>query len=88
MKTVKEIVIEYCKSVGADGLCDPGWGCGCALEDFCCASDFSGRCRPAKFTFCENCSGVTDNCGTEKALDCSGCFRVLEEEVKISGKKE
>ena len=46
MKTVKEILMDYLKAIGADGLA--GDECGCGLDDFapcgCCPFD----CVPAR----------------------------------------
>jgi len=49
--TVKDIVIEYLKVRGFDGLCNPDAGCGCGEGDFCpCSEDWS-ECEPAYKTF-------------------------------------
>ena len=55
--TVKEIVIEYLKANGYDGLC--GEECGCAIDDLVpCDSDPSD-CKPGYIHYsdckCENC---------------------------------
>ena len=33
MKTAKQLLIEGLKAMAADGLCYPGVGCGCMLDD-------------------------------------------------------
>lgn len=33
MKTAKQLLIECLKAMAADGLCYPGMGCGCMLDD-------------------------------------------------------
>lgn len=45
--TVKEIVLEYLRKHGQDGLCNDN--CGCSLEDFmpCECNDIS-TCEPAR----------------------------------------
>lgn len=48
MKSVKEIVVDYLRKIGADGLCNPGSCCGCGLDDFVpCGADMAD-CVPAK----------------------------------------
>lgn len=48
MKTVKQILLDHLKSIGADGLC--GEDCGCGIDnlapsgDLCCMD-----CVPARF---------------------------------------
>lgn len=45
----KEIVIEWLKQHGADGLCEPDTECGCGLEDFApCGDGPYPHCKPAK----------------------------------------
>ena len=58
---VREIVIAHIKSIGADGLCCDG--CGCGLDDLmpCCGDAL--ECKPAKKHICDGtCSGC---CATE-----------------------
>ncbi len=55
MMNVAEIVIQYLKDNGFDGLC--GGGCGCGLDDLQpCAEDFSD-CKPGYKTIanCPEC---------------------------------
>jgi hypothetical protein len=44
----KKIIIEYLRSNGFDGLCEPETECGCGLDDFapCCDGPYP-QCRPA-----------------------------------------
>lgn len=46
---VREILIKQLKELGADGLCNPGEGCGCGIGDFepCTCMDIN-ECRAAK----------------------------------------
>ncbi len=49
-KTVKDIIVEYLKANGFDGLC--GDGCGCDIDHLApCESDCTG-CKPAYKTKC------------------------------------
>jgi hypothetical protein len=52
--TVKEILTEYLKSNGFDGLC--GFDCGCPLDDLIPCSDASDLCVPGYKTPCD-CGG-------------------------------
>lgn len=49
--TVKEIIINHLKNIGADGLCNEN--CGCGIDDLQpCCEDFS-TCVPAKRVKCD-----------------------------------
>jgi hypothetical protein len=51
MKTVRDIIIDYLKSNGCDGLCYPNFYCGCGIEDILndeCPYDDPWHCVPAK----------------------------------------
>ena len=80
MKTCKEIIVEYCKSIGADGLCDPDNECGCELEDICLASNDFSQCLPAKRTQCKECK-LLDECDYRKEYECAECFKLIEEKL-------
>jgi len=57
--TVIEIVSEWLKENGYDGLC--GDECGCILGDLmCCDSDMSLNCQPA---YSRKCNQDKYNCG-------------------------
>jgi len=45
--SVKDIIIEALKKMGADGLCNPGCSCGCGLGDFDC-EEVNLDCEPAR----------------------------------------
>ena len=77
MKTVKEIVIEYCQSVGADGLCIPG-ECGCSLDDICLSESDYSNCIPAKKTYCKDCDD-NNGCEIQREYECTECFLVFDE---------
>lgn len=50
-KTVRVIVADYLRAIGADGLCagpDIGESCGCGLDDLMPCSDDCAGCVPAK----------------------------------------
>ncbi len=50
-----EIVKEYLKKNGYDGLCNPEIPCGCGLDDFQpCGEDFA-ECEPAYKNTCKTC---------------------------------
>lgn len=43
--TVREIVRNYLESHGFDGLCNPGLGCSCSLDEYTCVcSDMQESC--------------------------------------------
>jgi hypothetical protein len=45
--TVKEILIEWLKKHGYDGLCNPYHECGCGLNDFILCQVSCELCEPA-----------------------------------------
>lgn len=54
--TVKEIMREWLKSNGYDGLCSPGY-CGCDLDDLmACCSESVTMCEPAYKRHCDRCA--------------------------------
>lgn len=66
--TVAQIVIDYLKAHGQDGLCT--YGCGCSLEDLFCCSNPSEDCVPGYRQYHSpsnpdpdgECNGVNCNC--------------------------
>ena len=48
MKTVKEIIKEHLKAIGADGLCNTDGECGCGVDDFMPCYACCGDCVPAR----------------------------------------
>lgn len=48
MKTVKEIVADYLREIGADGLCHPATECGCGVDDLQPCNYGNFECVPAK----------------------------------------
>lgn len=49
MKAVREIVADYLRSVGADGLCHRAECCGCGLDDLMpCVDGGIACCVPAR----------------------------------------
>lgn len=63
--TVKEIMRDWLKAHGYDGLCNPGY-CGCDLDDlmFWCSGSVA-TCEPAYKFRCNRCVG-----GSEGNNDC------------------
>jgi len=77
---VNEIVIDYLRKNGYDGLC--GDGCGCGLDDFApCDEDF-GNCEPAYKVRChkEKCENKNECDGDDNI----GCFKP----IKVEGSEE
>jgi hypothetical protein len=65
MKTVKEIVFEYIKNNGYDGLCYPDMRCGCTVEDdIPCGENFQD-CIPGHKVHCNECN-EQNNCDNYK----------------------
>ncbi len=55
MKTVQDIVVEYLKSSGLDGL--GGVECSCLLPDLAPCGDIQGSCEPGRKVPCnQDCS--------------------------------
>ena len=80
--TVKEIIINYLKKNGYDGLC--GDSCGCGLNDFQpCDEDF-GNCEPAYYhphPDCSKCDVKCDICYSDYAC----CYKTDKPEGKQYG---
>lgn len=70
--TVKEIMREWLKSHGYDGLCNPGY-CGCDLDDLmACCNDSVTMCEPAYKRRCYRCMDGpdhNDNCPLNEGYD-------------------
>jgi hypothetical protein len=58
--TVKEIIIDYIKQHGFDGLCD--LECGCGLDDFAPCGDVRDTCEPAYKRTREECAKCEQDC--------------------------
>ncbi len=58
-KSVKDIVIEYLKKNGYDGLCNDNQ-CGCKLDHFMPCDGDVIACVPAYHHECEKCASGTD----------------------------
>ena len=71
--TVKEIIINYLKKNGYDGLC--GDSCGCGLNDFQpCDEDF-GNCEPAYFHPNPDCSKCDVLCDAYDGDQVTVCYK-------------
>lgn len=45
--TIKDIIADYLRRKGYDGLCNAGLECGCTLDDFMpCSGDYGLGCEP------------------------------------------
>jgi len=82
MKTVKEIVTDYVKSVGGDGLFNPDYGCGCSLidDDIPCDSNFSD-CVLAKKTLCSECKEERP-CEIQEEWGNDECYKRIDSCIK------
>ena len=47
MKTMKEVICDHLKSVGAEGLCHPDSDCGCDIKDLFPCDHCPDECVPA-----------------------------------------
>ena len=80
MKTIKAVIIEWLKEIGADGLCCPESECKCSIKELGdCDALSINYCVPAKLTCCKDCQ-KDGNCEVQSVLFANGCYRVLEEE--------
>ena len=70
--TVREILIDYLKANGYDGLCTDDCGCGIEGLGPCC-DDYQLRCKPAYKWECDGCKDGYD-CWTGFG-DGEGCYR-------------
>jgi len=77
--TVKEIIADYLKANGFDGLC--GGDCGCEGE-MPCEECNTGSCQPAYYRECKDCE-LGDDCTCpeiredQKAYSYPGCFNTV-----------
>jgi hypothetical protein len=78
--TVREIVMDYLKKNGFDGLCDGPCGCNGEDCDLCAQSLFS--CRPAYRWDCDVCSD-REKCGKDKEYGL--CYRLGKQERNMKG---
>ena len=68
--TVIEIVAEFLRTHGYDGLCNPDAECGCGLDDFVPCGAVIVDCLPAYRHLCDACPEPTAK--SERAVD-AGC---------------
>jgi len=61
MPNVKEIVTDYLKANGYDGLYNADVECGCDLNDLMPCGGYTGCCKPGYKVDCEGC-GEYDWC--------------------------
>ncbi len=71
MPTVKDILTDYLKQHGYDGLCHVETECGCPVEDLCLCDSYMMECKPAvKFKCtdddCELCDGGSYHQGKDR----------------------
>jgi len=75
--TVREIIIQHLKSIGADGLA--GYDCGCGIDALApCECLHIDECEPAHFIKCENCKTRDDCVYGEPTGD--GCYFAIKEQ--------
>lgn len=76
---VKEIIIAHLKSIGADGLCCDG--CGCGLDDLMPCESNVLECVPAKRHDCDGgCSGCVSAGPHDRSDNCYRTFVLNESE--------
>jgi hypothetical protein len=80
--TVKEIIIDFLKSQGCDGLC--GEMCGCGIGDLALCDNTMLECKPAKKVVadCEHCDIKCDAQDDEKKF----CYKEVEINPKALSK--
>jgi hypothetical protein len=66
--TVKEIIINYLKGNGYDGLCN--YDCGCGFDDFAPCGNIQDNCKPA-YKCKKDCSQCNDD-DMPQTID--GCY--------------
>jgi len=80
MKTVKEIITEYVKIAGGDGLYNPDVGCGCDIDDFCPCGEWFGDCVPAKKIPCSECMDIRP-CVIQEDWGNDECYKIVEDKI-------
>lgn len=77
--TVREIIVEYLKAHGCDGLA--GEDCGCGIGDIapCGLSCNSLDCVLAKYRKCNDCEFKND-CDYRKEFGCDSCYYPIDDE--------
>ena len=76
-----EIISNYVKKVGGDGLCNPEIGCGCHLEDRFACDSAPDNCVAAKWTDCDKCD-VEKPCEIQSDWGNDGCYKAIMGEIK------
>jgi len=78
LKKISEVIVDYLKSVGADGLCCDDCGCGIDHLSPCNCINID-LCVPAKkYTGgCKNCNSTCSNSGETENYD-GTCYKPLE----------
>jgi hypothetical protein len=69
--TVKEIIAEWLKEYGYDGLCFLCYSCGCGVDDLMPCYSLSSDCKPAYRWKCT--PGQSKDCDLETAMDGFNC---------------
>jgi hypothetical protein len=76
-KTIREVIIEHVKSVGGDGLCNPGETCGCGIDRLnLCEYMNIDDCQPARLTLCAECE-LAEDCTYKDEAD-GQCFLMVQ----------
>ena len=75
IRSLSEVIVNYLKEIGADGLCNPEAECACDIDDLapCDCIDLQD-CVPARKKTCANCP-ERDNCSlVEECEHVTHCF--------------
>ena len=86
IKSIDEIIYDYLKSIGADGLCNLDYECGCGLEDglFPCESAIP-ECVPAKLIKCKTCK-TSGQCEYQSEYAADECYFAMENSDIVGGR--
>lgn len=68
----KEIIVEYLKKNGFDGLANED--CGCGIDNLCPCGEIQASCSPAKKVLCSNCKAEGCCCRDENEFPFGGCY--------------
>jgi hypothetical protein len=90
--TVKQIVREYLKTKGYDGLLNEDFNCSCDMENLFVCCDCAIDCKPAYKVKCDRekckikkncnvCDSETVNCSATYGADSAYCMQLTKEAV-------
>jgi deoxyuridine 5'-triphosphate nucleotidohydrolase len=79
--TIKDILKDWLKKKGFDGL--SGTDCGCGLDNLCPCEEYILECEPARYRECKSCEHGKTECSYRENYDAEGCYYPVKEDVTV-----